>query len=233
MGLARIIFSLYLLQVVICFTVAGIRCNRRRVSVDRKTSRAFFSHVFCTHDHVLTPHYGSSRVRSRVIHMSSMFAHERSSSFSCCHSSPLTLPSCPWPPPRLWLLSRHCRIRRPLTRSHETRSMALWPYPHLLQVMSPMRPTIPTTWKSVLRSSRAQASRPSTTVATTARSAHTLRLTTSTSGMRWLHHCTSRREANASLRQTYHSNEESLFPSAQSILASTVRPAQKRMSSQS
>ena len=75
----------------------------------------------------------------------------------------------------------------------------------------------------------------STTLATTARSPHTLRLTTSTSGMRWLHHCTSRREreANASLKQTYHSDEESLFPSAQSILASTVRPVQKRMSRQS
>ena len=41
------------------------------------------------------------------------------------------------------------------------------------------------------------------------------------------------REANASLRQTYHSSEESLLPSAQSILASTGRPVQKRMSSQS
>ena len=117
--------------------------------------------------------------------------------------------------------------------SFETRPMALRPYSHLLQVMSPKRPTIPTTWKSVLRSSSSQASRPSTTLATTARSPHTLRLTTSTSGMRWLHHCTSRREANASLRQTYHSNEESLFPSAQSISASTERPVQKRMSSQS
>ena len=139
------LFSLTLLQVVISFTVDEIRCNRRRVSVNKKTSHAFFSHALCTPDYVLTPHNGSSRVRSRVIHMSSMFAHERSSSFSCYYSSPLTLPSYPWPPPRLWLLSRHCQIRRPLTRFHETRPMALWPYLHLLQVMSPMRPTIPTT----------------------------------------------------------------------------------------
>ena len=37
-------------------------------------------------------------------------------------------------------------------------------------------------------------SHPSTTLATTARSPQTLRSTTSTSGMRWLHHCTSRSE---------------------------------------
>ena len=81
-----------------------------------KLHTRLFSHALCTHDCVLTPHNGSNRVRSRVIHMSSMFAHERSSSFSCCHSSPLTLPSYPGTPPRLWLLSRHCRIRRPPTR---------------------------------------------------------------------------------------------------------------------
>ena len=86
----------------------------------------------------------------------------------------------------------------------------------------------------MLRSSRAQASRPSTTLATTARSHHTLRLTTSTirnalASPLYIQE----RQANASLRQTCHSNEESVFPSAQSILASTERPAQKRMSSQS
>ena len=44
------------------------------------------------------------------------------------------------------------------------------------------------------------------------------------------------REANASLLQAYHSNEESLLPSARSILASTGEPvawlSQKRKSSQ-
>ena len=144
MGLARF-FSLNLLQVVISFTVDEIRCNRPGVSVDRKTSHASFLMQFAHMIMCETPHHGSSCVRSRVVHMSSMFAHERSSSFSCCHSSPSTVPSYPWPPPRLWLLSRHCQIRRPLTRFHETRSMALWPYPHLSQVMSPMRPTFPTT----------------------------------------------------------------------------------------
>ena len=94
-------FSLSLLQVVISFTVDEIRCNRRGVSVNKKTSHAFFSHALCTHDYVLTPHNGSSRVRSRVIHMSSMFEHERSPSFSCYHYSPLTLPSYPGTPPRL------------------------------------------------------------------------------------------------------------------------------------
>ena len=54
----------------------------------------------------------------------------------------LSLPY-PWPPLRHWLLSGHCRIRRPLPRFHETRSMALWLYPHLPQVMSPTWPTIP------------------------------------------------------------------------------------------
>ena len=86
---SRIIFSLNLLQEVISFTVNEIDCNRWGVRTPR--TRSFVMH-FARMNMCETPHHGSSRVRSRVIHMSSVFAHERSSSFSCCHSSPLTLP---------------------------------------------------------------------------------------------------------------------------------------------
>ena len=64
-----------------------------------------------------------------------------------------------------------------------------------------------------------------------------LKLTTSTSGMRSLHHCFFQEgEAEAVLGHTYGSNEESFFQGAQSVLASTGRPVswptRKRKSSQ-
>ena len=59
--------------------------------VGRYTSHVIFSGTFI---HVFTPHSGSSVcVRDRTIFMPSMMTHERSSSFPCSHSSPLTLPS--------------------------------------------------------------------------------------------------------------------------------------------
>ena len=68
-------------------------------------------------------------------------------------------------------------------------------------------------------------SKQSTSLATTTRSTQMLRLTTSTPGIRWLHHCTFRSEKQVRaccrfiIRQ-----RESLFQGAQSILASTGQP---------
>ena len=64
-----------------------------------------------------------------------------------------------------------------------------------------------------------------------------LRLTTSTPGIRWLHHCAPQeREASASLFQVYHSQRESLFQRAQSIFSKYGKHvawmSQKRKSNQ-
>ena len=135
-------------------------------------------------------------------------------------------------PPRL-----RCRIRTPQPRSQETRTMAPWPKYHLPHGRSPMWPTLLMSSRLSLHSSRARTSKPSTTLATTMRSLPMLRLTTSTSDMRFaLPLFSQEAEAEASLQQTYHSNEGGLFKGAQSILASTGQPVvwltQKRKSSQ-
>ena len=103
--------------------------------------------------------------------MSSMFAPAHSSSSSCSHPTPLTLTS------------------SPLTTSHETRTMTLWPKHNLPQVMSPTWPTPLMSSKLFLHSCRVRMSTLSTILTTTMRSLLMLRLTTSISEMRSLYHC--------------------------------------------
>ena len=68
-------------------------------------------------------------------------------------------------------------------------------------------------------------SRQSTSLVTTTRSTQMLRLTTSTPGIRWLHHCTFRSEKQVRACCRFITRKrESLFQRAQSILASTGRP---------
>ena len=80
-------------------------------------------------------------------------------------------------------------------------------------------------------------SRQATSLATTTRSTQMLRLTTSTPGIRWLHHCTFRSEKQVRACCRFITRKrKSLFQGAQSILASTGKPvawmSQKRTSNQ-
>ena len=80
-------------------------------------------------------------------------------------------------------------------------------------------------------------SRQSTTLATTTRSTQMLRLTTSTPGIRWLHHCTfrSEKQVRACCRFIPH-KEKACFNVHSQFLASTGQPvawmSQKRKSNQ-
>ena len=81
------------------------------------------------------------------------------------------------------------------------------------------------TLRQYLHYSRARVSRQSTTMATTTRSTQMLRLTTSTPGIHWLHHCTFRSEeqVRAFCRFITH-KEKACFNVHSQFLASTERP---------
>ena len=173
-----------------------------------------------------TPHRGSSVcVRDRTIHMSSMFAHERLSSFPCSHSSPLTrsslfLSTSSTPISPTTLPDQEATAPHPRNEAHGP--MAIIPpptryEPNVTDNFDDMGVTASIFQDSSVASIYDLGDKRSESPDAEIDDEHVRNALASPLYIE-------EREANASLRQAYHSNAESLFPGAQSILASTGRP---------